>query len=457
MKRIIGVFLLLAISDGFADGLPSLPAGLGGDLPALPEGLGLPSLETQLDEEETDGSDQPGVSGYLDFRYGERLYDTTLHPQRSIEELRIHVNKPFQFEHSSIKTEFDLLLDEHPAADSPQSDDPLTIRKLSLSFQASEHVDIQMGRQVLTWGTGDMLFLNDFFPKDWRYLIGRDVEYSKLPSDAVKLSLYGSAVNSDLVYTPQFDPDRYVDGSRLSYFDAVSSQVVGSNHILISEQPDEILRDDEWAFRIYSDVNGKEWALYGYHGFFKTPSAYDPDNAIYWHSRLASLGFSYRQPLRSGILSVETAYWDSLDDQDGSDPLIANGETRYLLAYEQEIGRNLTMGLQYYIEDMHHYHRYLAGLSDPTQSESDQYRMVTLRLTQLLMNQDLKLDLFIYYSPSGDDSFARPVVNYRVDDHWMMELGANLFEGDRSDQLWAQLEESSNWFFSIRYQFDSEG
>ena len=45
--------------------------------------------------------------------------------------------------------------------------------------------DIKVGKQVLTWGTGDYLFLNDLFPKDYQsFFAGREDEYLKAPSNA---------------------------------------------------------------------------------------------------------------------------------------------------------------------------------------------------------------------------------------------------------------------------------
>ena len=38
-------------------------------------------------------------------------------------------------------------------------------------------MDVKLGRQILTWGTGDYLFINDVFPKDYEsFFIGRDDE-----------------------------------------------------------------------------------------------------------------------------------------------------------------------------------------------------------------------------------------------------------------------------------------
>ncbi len=30
-----------------------------------------------------------------------------------------------------------------------------------------ESIDLKFGRQITTWGTGDLLFINDLFPKNW--------------------------------------------------------------------------------------------------------------------------------------------------------------------------------------------------------------------------------------------------------------------------------------------------
>ena len=78
------------------------------------------------------------------------------------------------------------------------------------------------GRQVLTWGTGDLLFLNDLFPKDFvSFFIGRDDEFLKAPSNSLKFSSFARAANLDLVWTPIFASDRYITGERLSFYNAM--------------------------------------------------------------------------------------------------------------------------------------------------------------------------------------------------------------------------------------------
>ena len=60
----------------------------------------------------------------------------------------------------------------------------------------SEKFTARVGRQVVTWGVGDLLFINDTFPKDWTaFFTGQPMQYLKLGSDAAKLNYYAGAAN----------------------------------------------------------------------------------------------------------------------------------------------------------------------------------------------------------------------------------------------------------------------
>lgn len=443
---------------------PSLPPGLGSSqsAPSLPPGLSLPTATRQsggLESDFEDDSDESGVTGFWDNRIGYRVHATDLHAQRSVSESRLRLEKSFEGNNWSLQTAVDFLYDVHPDAEDSLSlqrgEGSIDVRKFSFKPGVFDDIDIQLGRQVLTWGTGDLVFLNDFFPKDWRYWMGRDIEYSKAPSDAIKLSYYGSLFNVDLVYTPQFDPDRFINGSRLSFYEGAQNRIIGKADVISTDIPDDWFSDDELAYRLYKNIGDMEVALYGYHGFYKSPSAYDATHDRYQFSRLSALGISLRKPVGPGILSLEGAYWKSHDDSNGDNLFIANGETRVLIGYEWEAATNLTVGLQYYAEHMHQYDRYVQGLANPAVKRDEVHRLLTLRLTRLMLNQDLKLSLFVYYTPANDNSYLRPEVDYRIDDEWSVSAGATLFDGKKDHQNWAQFEENSNIFFAVRYRFDN--
>jgi len=294
-------------------------------------------------------------------------------------------------------------------------------------------MDVKFGRQVLTWGTGDLLFINDLFPKDWQsFFIGRDVEYLKAPSDAVKVSFFSDAVNLDVTYTPEFDSDRFISGERLSYWNPLADggRFAGADRTLSVERRREFFEEDEIALRLYRNISNYELAFYGYWGYWKSPGGFNETMSAAVFPELYVYGTSLRGTVGKGIGNIEIGYYDSVDDRSGDDFLINNSEMRYLLGYNQEIGMNFTAGVQYYVEQMLDYGSYESALpvGMPTR---DEFRHVTsLRLTKLLMNQNLRLSLFTYYCPSDEDVYVRPIANYKASDRLSLELGSNIFFGD---------------------------
>ncbi len=322
-------------------------------------------------------------------------------------------------------------------------------RELWMFFRPTDFMDVKLGRQVLTWGTGDLLFINDLFPKDWQsFFIGRDVEYLKAPSDAVKVSLFSEAANLDVVYTPQFDPDRYIKGEYISYWNAGLDRTAGRDAIVRTERPDRWFRDDEIAVRVYKNIDNYEYALYGYHGFWKSPAGREGAKAAF--PDLNVYGASVRGQIGKGIGNAEIGYYQSRDDEGGDDPMVNNSEMRYLVGYTQEIGTDLTAGAQYYVEQMLQYDRY----KDRPGSVRDEYRhVVTLRLTKLLMSQNLTVSFFGYYSPSDQDAYLRPHVHYKVNDNLALEAGSNVFLGEYRNTFFGQFRDNTNLYTAVRYSF----
>lgn len=314
-------------------------------------------------------------------------------------------------------------------------------------------LDIKLGRQVLTWGTGDLAFLNDLFPKDWQsYFIGRDKEYLKAPSDAAKFSFFTEAVSIDVVYTPQFDPDRYITGEYISYWNDSTGDWSGEDETVSADEPDDWFEDDEIAVRIYRNIGSYELALYGYDGFWKSPggqsdsgTAIFPELQVYGASARGNVG-----PV--GLGNIEVAYYHSADDASGTDPNIKNSQIRYLVGYTQDLARDFNASLQYYIEQMLDYDAYKAGLSGG-EAEDEFRHLITLQLTKLLMNQNLELSLSSYYSPSDRDGYLRPGARYKYSDNLTLEGGANIFFGEEPQTFFGQFENNSNIYAAFRCSF----
>jgi len=356
-----------------------------------------------------------------------------------------------------IRVRADLLYDpvfDHHSLNLETGQGWLDLREARISMTPVDFADLKVGRQILTWGTGDLIFINDMFPKDWQsFFIGRDQEYLKAPSDSAVVSVFTETVNFDLVYTPRFDSDRYIDGSRISYFNPSLGRIAGRDAIVEVDKRDTWFKDDEVALRLFRNLRGYELALYGYRGYWKSPAGMDPANGKSTFPPLSVYGSSVRGPAGPGIANLEFGYYNSRSDEGGDDPLIRNSELRFLAGYEQELATDLTAGLQYYLEYMLQYNAYRDTLP-PGQHPRDEARhLLTLRLTQLLMRQNLKLSFFGYYSPSDEDFYLRPNVSYKIDDHWTAEIGGNVFWGEHDWTFFGQFRDNTNVYAGVRWGY----
>jgi hypothetical protein len=327
------------------------------------------------------------------------------------------------------------------------------LREANIFTMPCDFIDLKIGRQVLTWGTGDLIFINDLFPKDWQsFFIGRDVEYLKAPSDAAKMSVFSDIVNLDLVYTPQFDPDRFISGERISYWNSSLGRLAGEDAITHTDKPNRWFRDSEFAARLYKNIKNYELAVYGYRGYWKSPAGYNNTSTQAIFPDLNVYGASIRGAVGKGIGNLEFGYYESADDRSGKDPLVNNSELRYLAGYTQEIARDFTMGLQYYVEQMLDYTPYKSNLTTGPARDRDRH-LTTLRLTKLLMNQNLRCSLFTYYCPTDKDVYMRPNVHYKLSDNLAVEAGANIFFGDYPHTFFGQFQNNTNLYAGLRYSF----
>ncbi|MDX1570812.1 MAG: hypothetical protein R3200_10020 [Xanthomonadales bacterium] len=326
------------------------------------------------------------------------------------------------------------------------------LREMALSFSPVSSADLKIGRQVLTWGTGDFVFLNDLFPKDFQsFFSGRDDEYLKAPSDTIRASWFGDAFNVDVAWSPEFEPDRYLTGERFSFFSPPAGTIVAPDSGRVGA-PDEFPEDGEIAVRIFANASGAEWALYGYRGFFKGPEGLAMNGQLFF-PRLNVWGASLRRPLGPGLINAEVACYDSRDDSDGTNPGVPNDQLRFLLGYEQELITNLTLGLQGYLERTLDHSALLAASPAPSLEPEHNRAVLTARLTYRAFRDRLTAGLFTFASPTDGDYHLRPSITYRWSDEWTFTAGANLFGGDDRHTFFNHLSGNENVFVRARYNF----
>ncbi len=397
------------------------------------------------------------LHGFVDYRNGQRTQSDTYQDDDTLSETRLQLDVSRQGDWLTLQFKGDLIhnpYEDDADVDLERGEGFFDLRELNGIFSPTEWMDVKLGRQILTWGTGEYLFVNDMFPKDWQsYFLGRDDEYLKAPSDAIFTSLFADSLNVDVAITPRFDPDRFITGEYISFYNGALGRRSGNDAIANPDVPDDWLKDYELAIRLYGNVGSYEVAAYLYDGFWKSPGGMDPNTGRPIFPDLSVYGASARGNLSGGIANVEVGYYDSTDDSGGSNPMINNSEFRWLIGYQREIAAELTMGLQYYVEWMMDYGDYERTL--PVGSlERDEFRhVVTLSLRKTMMSQKLTTSLFAYYSPSDKDSFIRPQIGYKYTDAVNIFAGANIFSGSDEHTFFNQFEHNSNVYAGMRYTF----
>jgi hypothetical protein len=381
-------------------------------------------------------------SGFVEAAYGRRRHGSSdFDTSQTLGDLRARVDTEWSNDALKLALTGDALYDDYE--DGFETD----LRELSLSLSPGDSLDLKIGRQVLTWGTGDLLFLNDLFPKGWvSFFAGRDDEYLKAPSDAVRATWYNGLINVDAVWSPRFDPDDYLTGERFSFFWPMTGQVVAPRPPLAADEPN----DGELALRLFRTVESTEYAIYAYRGFFKRPLGASPELEPTFPA-LAVVGGSLRRPLGSGLFNAEAAYHASRDDDSGSNPLVPNDQFRLLVGYEFEARARLTLGFQGYLERTLDYDALIDNSPSPAFEPERSRFVLTNRVTYRSARDRLTLSLFTFYSPTDDDYYLRPSVSYRQSDRWLMTAGANLFGGKRNYTFFGQLEDNTNAYIRIRF------
>ena len=355
------------------------------------------------------------------------------------------------------------------------------VREGRAVLSPADWLDISVGKQVATWGVGDLLFINDLFPKNWLAIfLGRDPEFWKDSANALRPSLYFGNWTWDVVYHPGFTPDTTPTGCRFSVFDPNSGQLTAIPRQCSDPTPAfssaGTISEGETASRLKVQMGSHDLAFYAYSGFFKSPrglrwadGAGNPTGnptpvpgagdvmLVPFHPRLNVYGISEEGQVGAGVLSLEAGYYESKDDPRGDNPLIENSLWKLLAGYRLDWTANFATGAQWFRESMQDFGAFRASLP-PQQATVPRARnrnTYTLRLTLKLQQEILRINLFRYERPQDRDRFTKLDFSKRLTDHVVIAAGVNVFDGAQGyeDREFGMLRDDDNAFARIRFSY----
>ncbi|MHB8809324.1 MAG: hypothetical protein ACYC9M_04850 [Desulfobulbaceae bacterium] len=314
--------------------------------------------------------------------------------------------------------------------------------------------DARAGRQVLTWGVGDLVFINDVFPKDYEaFFAGRPLEYLKKGIDGLRLGAYPDFASLELVLIPLFEPNQYPESGRFWLYDPLPGVTART-----TREPDEVLGNGEIAVRAYRRIADFDGALYAYRGYSRQPAMAPDSPAAPWsltftYPELAVYGASLQGSALHGVVSLEAGSYDSLGDQDGADPMLPNSQWRFLVGYQRQLWEEGTLGLQYYAEVMRDYDAYTETMPPGFPREREVHGYISVRFTQFFRNQTLKFSWFSFVSPDEGDFLLNPELTYHFTDHVWAAVGAMVFGGGDEWSRFGQLAENDHGYLQVRYEW----
>lgn len=305
---------------------------------------------------------------------------------------------------------------------------------------------VRVGRQVITWGTGDLFFVNDIFPKDWEsFYLGRPFEYFKVASDGLRVLL----APLDAVVLPRFTADALPPGARfLGTADAQPNQPVSGG------PPPFTFHNVEAALRIYGSSQSWDGNLYASKTFYRTPSV-DADNSGALHMRyppLVVVGASAVGPFLGGVANVEAGAYYSRSNLLATRTQLPFNTARALLGYARPLWEDGTLSAQVFTETILQYKSYRAALPAGQPAHKRVHPMGSLRFTQALFEQTLQLNLLAVYAASPSEGFVNATARYSFNDAVWAEVGMNFFGGNSSGNF-GMFRRDSNAFLNTRYAF----
>ena len=175
-------------------------------------------------------ADQVALSGFAQGLFGGKLQQHKLTPSDySASELRLQMRLEAHAGDADFFSKVDFVQDN---VTEPKNQ--WELREAYLKYTLFKRLDFKVGRQILTWGTGDLIFINDLFAKDYEsFFSGRNDEYLKAPQTSIRSELYMRAGTLSLVWTPQFTPNRIPNGERFSYYNPMVGDFVGGPPYLL--------------------------------------------------------------------------------------------------------------------------------------------------------------------------------------------------------------------------------
>lgn len=319
----------------------------------------------------------------------------------------------------------------------------MALREGTIAWHPIDDLDLRIGRQIITWGVSDYLFVNDIFPKDYdAFFTGGSLDRMKLPVDSAHLTWHGRA-DVEFVLS-RSKADRMPSASRFA--------IAGQSSEAVADEG-EIGSDIDAALK--TSAKWGEWDVAAYAARLRSrePRYFvDAAGLRADRPRMQHVGASATGNAGAGLVWVEAA----MRHVDSGPELVADrwfleSSGNVLAGYSRDVADEVTASAQVQVEFPLTRGRYIRSLAPGIRPLPRLNSTLHLRLFGRGWNQTLGAGFQWFAGAEGDTHF-NPFVNWSPADGWTIETGAHLF-GGRADTRFGALRRDSNLYLTARFSY----
>lgn len=317
------------------------------------------------------------------------------------------------------------------------------VREGVVDWAPGASLNLKLGRQILTWGVSDYLYVNDLFPKNYdSFFTGGGFDRMKEPVDGLRSAWHGGGLDVEAVVS-RSKADRMPDPGRFTAT-AMSASAF---------KPDDVNDSADVAVKVATNVRRMDWAAY-LASFRSRERVYRMDGVGLREERprLQHLGVSGTGNCMGGLSWVEAALRHSdTTEQNVVSRHYLGSSFKGILGHSQEVGSDLSVSAQLQVEAPTSYGRYKAQLAAGVAPLERVTSTLHLRVHGRWKNQTVGAGAQVFVGNEGDSHF-NPFVSWSPADGWTLEGGANVFNG-KPDTRYGAFKDDTNVYILGRFSF----
>ncbi|GEM_PF-2533095 len=312
--------------------------------------------------------------------------------------------------------------------------------------------DFRAGKQIITWGNGDFLFVNDFFPKNYAaFYAGLPMDHLKEGLTVMRLSGYSAFANMEIIATPFFQENIYPGPDRFILPDNPGG---GPSPELV--RPSLRFENSEAAARVYRNILGWDAAIYGYTGTARQPTLQitPTDTAPIMrlsYPRIGSVGASLLGSLPGAIINLEAGYSRPYGNGGWDAPFLTEQETKLLAGIKAGQTGSWSLGLQYYVELLSFSEKTAPMRNGNPLAPKETHQIVTASVDVSPGYQTFRLYVFGYYDITYEEEFILPEASYQISDKISIAMGARVYLGAGDPRSFGNYEGNDCVFTRFTY------